>query len=305
MDRSAERSSSRSSQRAIALPLEIHPRRINYQYLFVIGLVHVISLLALVPWFFSWAGVAALVVSYLLFGVMGITVGFHRLLSHRSITCPWWFEYGLALIGTCCLQESAIWWVAVHRRHHLHADERPDPHSPAAGFIWSHFGWLFIINRDHHRKATYHEYARDLACQPFYVWLDNKVVMSLVVAVHMLLYATIGFWIGWQSSHDTFDAIRIAGSVLVWGVFLRTTCVMHAAWSINSMTHLWGYRTHLLKDDSRNNWLLGLLVFGEGWHNNHHANASSPRFGNRWWEIDMGYWAICMLKKIGLARESS
>ena len=94
----------------------------------------------------------------------------------------------------------------------------------------------------------------------------------------------------------------MGSSLIVWGVFLRTVLVMHAAWSINSITHLWGYRNYDVPDDSRNNWILGLLVHGEGWHNNHHANINSARFGRKWWELDTGYWTICLLQKIGLAR---
>ncbi len=286
----------------IGLPSGIQPVRVNFQYLVVIGLVHLLSLLALVPWFFSWAGVISLVVGYFLFGILGITVGFHRLLSHRSFDCPKWFEYCLALLGTCCLQESAVWWVAVHRRHHLHADEQDDPHTPEAGLAWSHIGWLFLVNRDHFRKTTYHQYARDLTSQSFYVWTDNKIIMSLIVGGHMLVYFVIGFCLGWFPNGDLTSGLRIGASLLVWGVFLRTALVMHAAWSINSVTHLWGYRNYHLPNDSRNNWLLGFLVYGEGWHNNHHANANSARFGHKWWELDAGYWTICFLQKIGLAR---
>lgn len=290
---------------ATNLPEGVLPKQINFQYLIVIGLVHVVAALAVIPWFFSWIGVAAFVVSYFVFGILGITVGFHRLLSHRSFECPLWFEYLLALLGTCCLQESAVWWVAVHRRHHLNSDEQADPHTPTAGILWSHFGWLFLVNRDHLRKETYHAYARDMTCQPFYRWTDHKFVMSLIVGCHMAAYFAFGFWLGWLPQADVSSGVQIGSSVLVWGVFLRTAFVMHAAWSINSMTHLWGYRSHDLPDDSRNNWLLGLLVFGEGWHNNHHAHANSARFGRRWWEFDLGYLTIYVLQKIGLARNVS
>lgn len=292
-----------AGNRTERLPQGARPLRVNFPYLIVIGLVHVLSLLVLVPWFFSWAGVVSLVVGYFLFGILGITVGFHRLLSHRSFECPKWFEYCLALLGTCCLQESAVWWVSVHRRHHLHADNRTDPHTPRAGKLWSHVGWLFLVNRDNARKKTYHRFARDLTRQSFYVWTDHKLVMSLIVAVHTLVYFAIGFGLGWLPHGDATSGVRIGSSLIVWGVFLRTVLVMHAAWSINSITHLWGYRNYDMPDDSRNNWILGLLVHGEGWHNNHHAQTNSARFGRKWWEIDTGYWTICLLKKIGLARK--
>ena len=288
--------------RNVELPEGARPLRINLPYLIVIGAVHVLSLLVLDPWYFSWAGVLSLVISYFLFGILGITVGFHRLLSHRSFECPKWFEYCLALLGTCCLQESAVWWVSVHRRHHLHADYQPDPHTPKAGMLWSHIGWLLLVNRESSRKTTYHRFTRDLTRQAFYTWTDNKLVMSLIVAIHMLVYFAVGFGLGWLPQGDVDSGVRMGSSLIVWGVFLRTVLVMHAAWSINSITHLWGYRNYDVPDDSRNNWILGLLVHGEGWHNNHHANINSARFGRKWWEIDTGYWTICLLQKIGLAR---
>ena len=153
--------------RNVDLPEGARPLRINLPYLIVIGAVHLLSLLVLDPWYFSWAGVLSLVFGYFLFGILGITVGFHRLLSHRSFECPKWFEYCLALLGTCCLQESAVWWVSVHRRHHLHTDYQPDPHTPKAGMLWSHIGWLLLINRESSRKETYHRFTRDLTRQVF------------------------------------------------------------------------------------------------------------------------------------------
>jgi stearoyl-CoA desaturase (delta-9 desaturase) len=140
-----------------------------------------------------------------------------------------------------------------------------------------------------------------MTCQPFYVWTDHKAVMSVIVAVHMLVFFLIGYFVGWLPNYDSAQGIRIGASVLVWGVFLRTTLVMHAAWSINSMTHWWGYRNHEVPDDSRNNWILAMLVFGEGWHNNHHANPNAAGAGENWWEFDLSFWMICLLQKIGLA----
>jgi stearoyl-CoA desaturase (delta-9 desaturase) len=190
----------------------------------------------------------------------------------------------------------------VHRRHHLHTDDQPDPHTPKAGMLWSHIGWLLLINRESSRKETYHRFTRDLTRQVFYTWTDNKLVMSLIVAIHMFVYFAVGFGLGWLPQGDVDSGVRMGSSLIVWGVFLRTVLVMHAAWSINSITHLWGYRNYDVPDDSRNNWILGVLVHGEGWHNNHHANINSARFGRQWWELDTGYLTICLLQKLGLAR---
>ena len=128
----------------LSQPPDTQPRQVNYPFLVMIGLVHLGAGLTLIPWFFSWTGVISAFVGIYVFGLLGIHVCFHRLLSHRSFDCPKWFEYTLATIGACCLQESPAWWAAVHRYHHRHTDKQDDPHSPHVGLFWAHAGWLFL-----------------------------------------------------------------------------------------------------------------------------------------------------------------
>src|SRR5580658_3218966 len=123
---------------------------------------HLLAALALVPWFFSWTGVAVMFAGSCVFGVLGINIGFHRLLTHRSFSCPLWLEHALAILGTCCMQFSPAFWVAVHRRHHHFADKEQDPHSPVKSFIWAHFGWLLMRSGDMRSEPMIDRYARDV-----------------------------------------------------------------------------------------------------------------------------------------------
>ena len=106
--------------------------------------IHLIAALAVVPWFFSWTGVVLLLAGFYVFGVLGINLCFHRLLTHRGLVCPLWLERSFAFLGVCCVQDSPPHWVAVHRKHHHHADDEHDPHSPLVSFLWAHMGWLLV-----------------------------------------------------------------------------------------------------------------------------------------------------------------
>jgi stearoyl-CoA desaturase (delta-9 desaturase) len=130
------------AERRLDLPEAVQPVRIYWEYAIPLTLVHILSLLAFVPWLFSWAGLVAAIVTHFVFGVLGITVGYHRLLTHQGFTCPKWLEHTLAIFGIFTLQDSPARWVAIHRMHHKESDHQPDPHSPLAGFFWGHMGWL-------------------------------------------------------------------------------------------------------------------------------------------------------------------
>src|SRR5580692_7895555 len=120
--------------------------RLERSQIFGLALYHALALLAFVPWFFSWTGVVLAVLGIYVFGVLGINLGYHRLLTHKGFVCPKWLEHGFAVLGVCCLQGSPSRWVATHRRHHEHADDEPDPHSPIMGFLWAHIGWVLVKN---------------------------------------------------------------------------------------------------------------------------------------------------------------
>mgnify|MGYP001428858561 CR=1 FL=1 len=275
--------------------------RMKADALFGFTLCHSLALLALLPWFFSWAGVAVFVAGAILFGVYGLNVGFHRLLTHRGFSCPLWLEHTLAILGTCSLEFSPALWVAVHRRHHHHSDEELDPHSPLKGFIWAHFGWLLMRTGDMKSKPLIDRYAKDLMRDPLYAMLERrKNWISLAFSVWLILFAA-GFGVAALAGQTAGQALQLGASLVVWGGALRTIFVWHTTWSVNSVTHIWGYRNYETGDQSRNNPIIGILSAGEGWHNNHHADPTSARHGHKWWEFDFTWQAIRLLMLLGLA----
>ena len=284
------------------VPQEVVPFRILWPYFIGVPLVHVLCLLALIPWFFSWTGVALLLAGHYFFGMLGMTVGYHRLLAHRAFSCPRWFEHFLAVLGVCCLQDSPARWVAIHRKHHQYSDEQPDPHSPAVGFLWGHFGWLMFENRHLSQAEFYDRYGNDLLRDRFYFRLEKNAVWVWVYLIHAALFFAAGLAIGWAVSGQYWPGVQFGLSLLVWGVLLRTVFVWHVTWSVNSLTHIWGYRNYATRENSRNNWLVSLLAHGEGWHNNHHAEQRAAAHGHKWWEIDPTYLTIRLLSIVGLAR---
>jgi stearoyl-CoA desaturase (delta-9 desaturase) len=262
-----------------------------------------LCLLALLPWLFSWTGVVLVFVGHHVFGMLGITLGYHRLLTHRGFTCPKWFEYLLALLGVCCLQDTPARWVAIHRKHHQHSDEHPDPHSPLVSFLWGHFAWLMVENRKLTNADFYDHYARDLLRDPFYLRLERGGRWFWVYLAHAVLFLLVGLAIGWAMTGNYWQGLQFGLSVLVWGVFVRTAFVWHVTWAVNSLSHVSGYRNYETGDNSRNNWLVGLLAHGEGWHNNHHAQPRAAAHGHRWWEFDLTYLTIRLLEAVGLAKD--
>lgn len=233
------------------------------------------------PMTFSWPMVWLFLGTYFVTGCLGITLSYHRQLSHRSFQTPKWLEYVLAYCGVLAVQGDPAEWVSSHRYHHLHCDTPLDPHSPYEGFWWSHMGWLLdhktTLERVHDRSN-----ASDMYKDPFYKHLEKYY--GLHVAAQLgLLFALGGF------------------PALVWGGALRIVWVYHITWFVNSAAHVWGDQTYNTGDLSRNNWWVGILAFGEGWHNNHHAFEWSARHGLEWWQFDMTWMMIKFLQVCGLA----
>ncbi len=268
-----------------------------------IAVMHLLACLALVPYFFSWTGVVSVAVGLYLFATLGINLGYHRLLAHRSLQVPRWLEYCLTTLALCSLQTTPSRWVATHRLHHNHSDDPEDPHSPEETFFWSHIGWLLYRNSSLQSAAVYDKYARDLLSDPYYWWLEKRPWRSpaiyLAHAALIFLGGALAGWALWGSQ----AALQFGLSLLVWGVFLRTVLVWHITWSVNSLTHLFGYRTYETDENSRNNWFVGLVAMGEGWHNNHHHDPASASVQHRWWEFDPTYYSIRVLESVGLARK--
>ncbi len=282
-------------------PESTRPPEIYWRYVIGIAAVHVIGLLALLPCLFSWTGVAAAILGHYFVGTLGIGLGYHRLLTHRGFKCPLWLEHVFATLGVLCLQDSPGRWVAIHRMHHQHSEEEPDPHSPLVNFMWSHFGWLVYVNKDHYNIRYYERYVRDLLRDPYYMRFERKYFWFTAYLISCAIYYAVGFGIGWATSGEVLGGVQFGLSLTVWGVFVRTLTVWHATWSVNSLAHMFGYRTHETRDNSRNNIFVGLFATGEGWHNNHHADPVCARHGQRWWEFDLTWLSIRFLEMVGLA----
>ena len=277
--------------------------RIVWRYAIPITVIHLLALLAFVPWLFSWTGLILALIGTYVYGGLGINLAYHRLLTHRSLKVPLWLERFFVVVALCCMEDTPGSWVATHRLHHNDADERPDPHSPLVNFFWSHMGWLMVENRDVRCFSAYERYARDVLKDPFYMKLQRTLLGVNIYLAHALLHYVIGFAIGWYSSGNLLGGVQFGSSLLVWGVIVRTVAVWHITWSVNSLTHLYGYRTYETGENSRNNWFVALLSSGEGWHNNHHVDAASASNRHKWWELDVIWIFIWTLEKCGLATE--
>lgn len=191
--------------------------------------------------------------------------------------------FTLPLRAECGLQGGPIFWIAGHRLHHAHTeDEEKDPYSARKGFWWSHMLWMIYPKEEFFNPNLYRKYAPELARDPFYLWLD-KYYLLLQIPLGVTLYL-LGGW-----------------SYVIWGMCLRSVLLWHSTWFINSVTHMWGYRTFETNDNSRNLWWAAIVTYGEGWHNNHHAYPHVAKAGWRWWEVDVTWWAIQILRSLGLA----
>lgn len=241
--------------------------------------IHIGALFAFLPSNFSWAAVGLAVFLHWLTGGLGITLGWHRLVTHRSFQTPKWLEYLLVICGTFAMQGGPIWWVGLHRHHHLYSDQNVDHHDSTKGFWWSHMQWMFY---DVPADREIPRFTKDIADDRLYQFLDRFFpLMQALLAVGLYL---VGGW-----------------SFVVWGIFVRLVAVYHCTWLVNSATHKFGYRTYESGDRSTNCWWVAVLVYGEGWHNNHHTFQYSARHGLKWWEIDLTWMTIQLLQVLGLA----
>jgi stearoyl-CoA desaturase (delta-9 desaturase) len=261
-----------------ATPSPVARKPFNWPVIAFIVSVHIGALFA--PFTFSWSALALALALHWITGGLGVTLGFHRLIAHRSFKTPKWLEYVLATLGSLTAEGSPLDWVGLHRAHHQFSDTPGDPHDANRGFWWSHMMWLAYesMPRDEIRK-----YTSDLNGDRYYEFMQQFFLLPQVLLA-VLLY----LWGGW--------------SFLVWGVFLRLVLVYHTTWLVNSATHKFGYRTFDSEDLSTNCWWVALLAYGEGWHNNHHAYPYSARHGLQWWEVDATWMAVQVLSALGLAR---
>ncbi len=261
---------------------------IDWRITAAIGLMHAACLAA--PFTFSWSALGVAVFLWWACGGLGICLCFHRLLTHRSFKTPKVVEYLLTILGTLNWQGSPIQWVGHHRLHHAHSDEPEDPHSPRHGFNWAHVFWC--LTKDREGAANPRNAARDLQRDSVMAFIDKHHYFPQFVLAGVLF--GLGEWLAGAGGGN--------GGV-VWGVAVRIVFVYHATWFVNSAGHTWGYRNFNTSDDSRNNWWVSILAFGEGWHNNHHASQRGAAHGRRWFEVDLTYLTILAMRCVGLAWE--
>ena len=249
--------------------------------------IHCLTLIALLPKFWSFQGFAAMLILYWVTACLGVTLGYHRLLSHRAFAVPKWLERVFATCGALSCQHGPIDWVGLHRHHHTFSDTEADHHNSNKGFWWSHMGWMF---QPIPAMNAVPRLSGDLNKDPYYRWL-NKYFLVLQFPLGVMLY-----WIGELSGTNGWG-------VVLWGIFLRLVLVYHVTWLVNSATHCWGSVVYESGDSSRNNAWVAALTFGEGWHNNHHAFPNSARQGLHRGQIDLTWQHIRLLRALGLARK--
>jgi stearoyl-CoA desaturase (delta-9 desaturase) len=231
----------------------------------------------------------------------GITIGYHRMLTHRSFDAPVPVRALLAIFGSMSLQGAPIHWVADHRKHHAFTDEDGDPHSPhlhettgvrgvVEGWWHSHTGWLF----DRKDRASARKFARDLRDDPVIRWVDRHFIAWVLLG--LAIPFALGFLLSGGSLWAGFTAF-------LWGGLVRIFLQHHATWSVNSICHMYGTRRFVTEDESRNNWIVALVSLGEGWHHNHHAFPRSAVHGLRRRELDPSAAIISVMEKLGLARD--
>jgi len=254
--------------------------RVHWLPLIVITSFHIGALFVFVPALFTWKALITAVVLQFVAG-MGVTIGYHRLLTHRSFKTFKPIEYFLSWCGSLSLEGGPILWVATHRLHHQHSDEAEDPHSPKHGFFWSHVLWTFTYDPEFDPLEKHGRYAKDLLSDRGHVLIERFTPLSQII-VAVLLF----FWGGWPC--------------VVWAGFLRLVYVYHITWLVNSASHTWGYQSYETGDESRNLWWVAFFGFGEGWHNNHHAFPNSARHGLKPWEFDISWITISTMKMLGL-----
>jgi len=226
----------------------------------------------------NWTDIALLIAFNVIAG-LGVTIGYHRMLTHRSFQPNSVVKFIFLAFGSMAVEGPALQWAATHIKHHAHSDREGDPHSPVEGFWHAHMGWMF--NRS---SADPNVYCRNLVKDPMVVFMSSTFFLWVILS--LAIPFAIGGWTG-----------------LLWGGLVRIFFTHHITWSVNSVCHTFGKREFETRDRSRNEWVVGLLGFGEGWHNNHHAFPRSAFHGLHWWQFDLSGYVIWTLERVGLVRD--
>ena len=226
----------------------------------------------------NWTDIALLIAFNVLAG-LGVTVGYHRMLTHRSFQPNPVVKFIFLVFGSMAVEGPALQWAAIHIKHHAHSDREGDPHSPVEGFWHAHMGWMFKTT-----DADPNVYCRNLVRDPIVVFVSRTFIFWVLLS--LAIPFAIGGWTG-----------------LLWGGLVRIFFTHHITWSVNSVCHTFGKREFETRDQSRNEWIVGLLGLGEGWHNNHHAFPRSAFHGLHWWQFDLSGYVIWTLERVGLVRD--
>jgi stearoyl-CoA desaturase (delta-9 desaturase) len=250
--------------------------RIAWRAAFLFVGVHVGAVIGVALLGISWSGIALAVALYAL-RMFALTAGVHRYFAHRTFKTSRAFQFVLAVIATASAQLGVLWWVSHHRLHHKHTEGDADPHSRAKGFWWAHAGWFLVHTYDETQWNQIPDFAKYRELR----WLDRHYFVPVLALVAALL---------------AFGGLP----AFVWGFCVSTVVVWHAMFSLNSVGHSVGQRRYETRDHSRNNVLVALATFGEGWHNNHHFYPGSARNGFYWWEIDLSYYMLRALAMLGV-----
>ncbi|MCH8040537.1 MAG: fatty acid desaturase [Nitrospinae bacterium] len=268
--------------------IERTPRAFDFRNATLFGVLTPVTLIG-VPTFayfydYTWVDWSLFAALYVVTG-LGITVGYHRLLAHRSFTCPDWVKAALLIAGGWALENSVLKWAADHIRHHARCDQEDDPYNAKLGFWHSHCGWLFRV--DPHRDE---KYASRLKQDRIVMW-QHKYYLPIVLSGLALPFIVGFLYKGWVGG---------LGCFLLAGVG-RTFFVLNSTFCINSICHLWGEQPHGKENSSRDGWWVSLVTFGEGYHNYHHKYQSDYRNGPKWYNFDPSKWLIYCLSMMGLA----
>ena len=240
----------------------------------------------------GWSPVAVLTAIFLYaIRMFAITGFYHRYFSHKAFKTSRLTQFIFALIGASSVQRGPLWWAAHHRLHHAHSDREQDEHSPRLhGFLWSHMGWFLC----RHNFPTQLNRIRDFSKYPELKFIDRfDILVPIILLIGLYLFGEL-------VAHHFPSSGTSGWQMVVWGFVISTLALYHVTFTINSLAHTIGSRRFDTRDDSRNNWLLALLTFGEGWHNNHHYYPGSARQGFVWWEIDLSYYMLRFLQAVGL-----
>ena len=267
----------------------INGKEIDWMRVIPFILLHLSCLLIFVVGF-SWI---AFILCTSLFAIrmFAITGFYHRYFSHKTFKTSRFVQLLFAMIGATAVQRGPLWWAAHHRGHHMHSDTSEDKHSPKEhGFLWSHMGWFLTKSN----FVTNTKFIRELIRFPELRIIDRfDLLMPLALSIGLFI---AGYYLNQYEPQLNTNGFQL----FIWGFSLSTVMLYHATFLVNSVAHQWGKKRYETKDTSRNNFIIALLTFGEGWHNNHHHYPGSARQGFYWWEIDLTYYVLKFLAMIGV-----